>query len=169
MAATRYRLQALLTIKQNEKKRAEFALAAAIKELSEAKKRGEELEKEKKEIIEKWNRARKKMTKEMTAGSSIFDGTVHTNYLRKLKDDEKEKEKEIEEQKEVIKEATEAAAEARRDYIDASKALKVMQKHKELWKKKLDKELNKKEERELNDLGNIIHQLRKWRGEEDHV
>lgn len=166
MAATKYRLQALLTIKENEKKRAEFALAVAIKELNEARKREEELEKEKEEIIENWKNARDNMAKGIGPGSSIFDGTVHTNFLRKLKDDEKEKEKEIEEQKEVVSEAEEAVSEARRDYIDAAKEFKVMEKHKELWNKKIQKEISRREERELNDLGNTIHQLRRWRGEE---
>lgn len=169
MAARKYRLQALLTIKENERRRAELVLATAIKELAEARKREKELIKEKKEIIEKWKESRDNMSKDMTAGSSIFDGNVHTNYLRKLKEDEEEKEKEIEEQKEVITEALKAVADARREYIDASKELKVMQKHKELWMKKVEKEISRKEERELNDLGNTIHQLRRWRGEETGI
>lgn len=165
----RYRLQALLTIKEHEKKKAEIALAITIKELKEAKERLEKLEDEKKEIIKKRKEAKKNMSRNMTAGSSIFDGTVHTNYIRKLKEDEEAKEKEIEEQKEAVAEAEKKVAKARRDYIDAAKELKVMIKHKELWLKKIGKELSRKEERELNDLGNILHQLRKWRGEESGV
>lgn len=169
MARERYRLQALLTIKDRLKKRAEVALALAITELNEAKKREKELIKEKKEIIEKWKKARDDMSKGMTAGSSIFDGKVHTNFLRKLKEDEEAKEKEIEEQKEVVAEAKKAVAEARRDYIDAAKELKTMEKHKELWIKKIRKEISRREEHELNELGNTMHQLRRWRGEEAGV
>lgn len=165
----KYRLQALLTIKRREKERAESALAVAIKELNEARKLEKKLIKEKEEIIKKWREARSDMSKTMTAGSSIFDGNVHENYLRKLKEDQKDKEKEIEEQKEVVKEAEEAVAAARREYIDASKELRVMEKHKELWRKKLEKEISRKEEREFNDLGNVIHQLRKWKGEETGI
>ena len=169
MAKEKYRLQAMLTIKQREKKRAEVALAIAIKELNEAKKREEKLIKEKEDIIKSWQLAKKKMTKEMAGGSSIFDGNVHTNFLKKLKEDEEEKEKEIEEQKEVVAEAEEEVAKARRDYIDAAKELQIMEKHKELWVKKVQKEINRKEESELNDLGNIIHQLRKWRGDQTGI
>jgi len=165
MAKEKYRLQALLNIKMREKKRTEIALAMAIKEFNEAKERLKELEKEKEEIILKWKETREEMSKGMTAGSSIFDGTVYTNFLKKLKDDEKDKEKEIEEQEEVVEEAKEAVASARRDYIDAAKEHKIMEKHKELWKKKVQKEINKKEERELNDLGNTVHQLKKWKGQ----
>jgi flagellar export protein FliJ len=166
MAKEKYRLQALLTIKQREKKRAEMALAIAIREFNDAKKREKELIEEKEKIVKEWHEAKKNMSAEMAAGSLIFDGNTHTNFLRKLKDDEEEKEKEIEEHKEVVKEAKEAVAGARRDYIDASKELQVMEKHKELWAKKIQKEISKKEEKELNDLGNTIHQLKKWRGEE---
>ena len=54
---------------------------------------------------------------------------------------------------------------ARRDYIDAARELQVMEKHKELWQKKLNLELNNKEQKELDELGGTIHQLRKWRGD----
>ena len=169
MAKERYRLQALLTIKEHEKKRAEIALAIAIRELNEARKREKELIKEKEEIIQKWHEMRADMKRDMTAGSLIFDGNVYTNYLRKLKDDEKDKESEIEVQQEIIRDCEEAVAEARRDYIDTAKELKVMQKHKELWVKKIQAEISKKEERELNDLGNTIHQLKRWKGEESSI
>jgi len=166
MPRERYRLQALLIIKEREKQKAEIALAAAIGELVRERKRMNELVCERDEIVRKWNECRKKMAREMTAGSYIFDGTIHTNYLRGLKEDEEAKEKEIADQEEVIREAEEAVAAARKDYIEASKEFKVMQKHKELWKKKIENEISKKEERELNDLANIVHQLRRMQGEE---
>ena len=56
-------------------------------------------------------------------------------------------------------------ARARRDYVDAARELQVMEKHKELWEKKLQNELTRKEEREMDELGGTIHQLRRWRGE----
>jgi hypothetical protein len=74
------------------------------------------------------------------------------------------KEKEIERQHEIIAEAEERVKKAKRDYIDAAKDLKTMQKHKELWQKKIMKELNYKEQKEMNELGNVIHQLRRMAG-----
>ena len=73
---------------------------------------------------------------------------------------EKKKEEEIQRQKEVIEQCEVQVKRARRDYIDAAKELRIMEKHKELWKKKLQKELSKIEEREMDELGNVIHQLR---------
>lgn len=165
MAKKKYRLQALLTMKERIKKRAEMALAIAITELKKAKEKLEELKEEKKAIIEKWKEARIEMKKRMTSGAFVGEGTVHVNYLRKLKEDEEAKDKEIEEQKEVILECEAKVAKARQDYIDAVKEVRIMQKHKELWEKKLHEEITKKEEAELDELGSTIHQLKKWRGE----
>ena len=50
---------------------------------------------------------------------------------------------------------------ARRDYIDAAKDLRVMEKHKDLWRKKMNLELLRAEEKEMDELGNVMHELRK--------
>jgi hypothetical protein len=162
MAKERYRLQALLTIKENEKKRAERALAEAVGILNKARKREEELISEKKEIKKKWLDVRDEMKHEMDRGSAVGKGNRFVNCMRDLKDREEEKQKEIDEQREKVAEAAEALREKRREYIDACKEVKVMLKHKELWIKKIKDELSKKEEREMDELGNIIHELKKW-------
>jgi flagellar export protein FliJ len=161
----KYRLQALLTIKQRMKKKAEIALALAIKALLEAKKKLEKLEKEKEEIIEAWKLARKEMKSKVATGVMIGEGNVYVNYLRKLKEDEEKKEQEIEDQKGVVEEAETAVKTARKEYIEACKELRVMEKHKELWEKKIKAEISRKEEREMDELGNVIHQLRRMHGE----
>ncbi len=165
MATQRYRLQALLTIKQREKDRAAKALAQAIADLQEAREKEKELVEEKEEIVKKWFKARDDMKEEMDTGVIVGEGNVHVNYLKKLKDDEEDKQEEIDEQYEVVVEAQEAVINARREYIDAAKEHQIMLKHKELWQKKIKAELTKKEEREFDDLGNTIHQIKKWKGE----
>jgi len=165
MIMQKYRLQALLTIKQRMKKKAEIALALAIKALLEAKKKLEKLEKEKEEIIEAWKLARKEMKSKVATGVMIGEGNVYVNYLRKLKEDEEKKEQEIEDQKGVVEEAETAVKAARKEYIEACKELRVMEKHKELWEKKIKAEISRKEEREMDELGNVIHQLRRMHGE----
>ncbi len=165
MAKQKYRLQALLTIKANALRRAEIALAKAIIALRKAKERLKELEEEKKEIEGKIRKAPPEMRDRMSLGAQIGEGKRHVNFLRKLKEDKAQKEEEIEDQQQLVEERTEDVARARRAYIDAAKALKVMEKHKELWEKKIKEELTKKEEREMDELGSTIHQLRRWRGE----
>lgn len=159
--AAHYRLQALLNYKARMKRHAEVALARAIKKLEEAKKKLEDLKEEKKEIIRKRKESRLDLHHRVGSGTSAAkDSRIHINYVQSLEEDEKAKEKEIEAQKGVIEEAEKAVKRARRDYIDAAKELQVMEKHKELWAKKLQHEINMKEEKEMDELGNIIHQLR---------
>lgn len=165
MAKPKYRLQALLVIKGRVKKKAELLLARAILKLKEAKEKLEKLKKEKEEITEKWKAARKEMKGRMQGGGKIGEGNIHVNYLRKLKEDEEAKAEEIEVQKDVVEECVANVAAARRSYIDAAKELHVMEKHKELWEKKTRDELTRREEREMDELGGTIHELRRWRGE----
>lgn len=161
----RYRLQALLVIKQRLKTKAEVALAVAIKKLMEAREKLKKLEKEKEEIIEAWKLARKEMKSKVAQGVMIGEGNVYVLYLRKLKEDEEKKNQEIEDQKQVLEEAEAGVKAARKEYIEACKELRVMEKHKELWAKKLRAEISRREEREMDELGNVIHQLRRMRGE----
>ncbi len=168
MAKERYRLQALLVIKEREKNRAAEVLARSIKALHEAREKEKKLVKERDEIIERWHEARNEMRRRMDCGAVIKQGNVHVNFMRKLKEDEEKKNKEIEEQREIIAECEDKVARARRDYIDAAKEHQVMIKHKDLWKKKLAAELTRKEELEFDELGNTIHHLRKWKGEKSN-
>lgn len=165
MAKKTYRLQALLTIKQRLKNKAEAVLAFAIKALFNARTKLKKLEDEKEEIIKKWKQSRKEMRNKIGEGSRIGEGNVHINYLRKLKDDEESKQMEIDDQKIVVEEAEDAVKKARKEYISACKELQVMEKHKELWEKKVRAELTRREEHEMDELGNVIHQLRKMHGE----
>ncbi|MFA4873732.1 MAG: hypothetical protein WC690_00155 [bacterium] len=165
MAKPRYRLQALLIIKTRAKKRAEEALARALIALKKAKDRLEELKKEKEEIVKKWKESRAEMKRKMQTGALVKEGNVHVNFLRKLKEDEEAKQEEIEDQEQVVEDCEAAVARTRREYIDAARALQVMEKHKGLWEKKVRDEITRKEEREMDELGSTIHQLRRWRGE----
>ncbi len=152
-------------IKEREKDRAAAELARAITALHEAREKEKKLIKEKEDIVRRWFKARNEMRGEMDRGTVVFEGNVHVNYLRKLKEDEEAKQAEIDEQHEVVLSCEDGVAKARREYIDAAKEHQVMVKHKELWRKKVEAELSRKEEREFDELGNTIHQIKKWKGE----
>lgn len=171
MAKAKYRLEALLRVKKRERQRAEIALAKALEALKQAKEKEKELQREKAALLEQKTTAHRDMDTRMGGGGSIFDGQVYVNFLRKLKEQIEEKEDAIVEQKEEIERATERVARRRRDYIEAAKQLQIMEKHRELWHKRVENELSRKEEKEFDELGNTIHQLRRWRkgntGEQD--
>ena len=158
----KYRLQPLLVIKAQAKKKSEIRLARAIAELEKARKRLKELEREKEEILRRRKECRMELHRKVSGGQAhVKDGSVRINFLRKLEEDEKKKEEEIQAQKRVIENCETIVKRARRDYIDASKDLRVMEKHKELWRKKMNLELLREEEKEMDELGNVMHELRK--------
>lgn len=159
----KYRLEVLLKTREREKKRAEEALGRAIIALTKARKREEELVDEKKKIHAEWVSCRSEMRAKMDLGGKVGEGNVFVRFLRKLKEDEDAKQKEIDAQREEIKRCEDKVAACRRAYIDAAKNLQVMEKHKDLWRRKLAEELSRKEEREFDELGNIIHQRRQAR------
>lgn len=157
----RYRLEPMLTLKTRAKRNAEIRLAQAIARLEQEKKRLKKLEEEKQAIIRRRRECRRELQNKILEGQAhARDGSIRVNYLRKLEEDEKKKDQEIENQKQVIENCELMVKRARRDYIDAVKELRVIEKHKELWRKKLQKELSRIEEREMDELGNVIHQLR---------
>jgi len=157
----KYRLEPLLELKKRARQKAEIALAQAIGRLEREKKQLKKLENEKEAIIQRRKDCRRELHNKVLGGHAhASDGSVRVNFLRKLEDDEKKKVEEIQAQKQLIEYCETQVKRARRDYIDAVKELRVIEKHKELWKKKLQKELNRIEEREMDELGNVIHQLR---------
>lgn len=160
----KYRLEVLLKTRERDKKRAEEALARAIKALNDARKKEERLVAEKKKIHQAWIDKRQEMRDRMDLGGFVGEGNRFVNYLRKIKEEEEAKQEEIDRQREVIVQCQEKVAQCRRDYIDAAKAMQVMEKHKDLWRKKRAHELSRKEEREFDELGGIIHGRRQSRG-----
>ncbi len=161
----KYRLEALLRLKEREKRVVEIALAKAINELRRAEEKERALQKEKAKLIEEWLCTRQEMDVEMNQGGKIFDGTLYVNFLRKLKEDEERKEEEIQEQHKKVEQCQAMIVRRRREYIDAARELQVMEKHKELWNKKMLEAISREEEKQYDELCSTIYQLRGWRGE----
>ena len=158
----RYRLQPLMELKIRARKRAEIQLARAIAQLEQERKKLKKLEEEKTKIIKRRKECRQELHEKVLTGQArAKDGSVRVNFLRKLEEDEKAKEEEIRVQKQAIENCEVQVKRARRDYIDAVKDLRVMEKHKDLWRKKVQAEISRQEEREMDELGNIIHQMKK--------
>ena len=157
-----YRLQPLLDLKIRAKEQAEIKLARAIARWEAEKKRLKELETEKAKIIQRQKDERRGLYRKVASGQAkVKDGSFRVNFLKRLEEDEKRKTEEIEVQRRVIEDCETAVKRARRDYIDAVKDLRIMEKHKLLWQKKVQLELLRREEKEMDELGNIIHQLKK--------
>ncbi len=163
----KYRLEALLVVKERNKKAAEAELSRAKKQLEDEKQTLKRFEEEKEKIIAAKLNARLKMSQHVTSGETrVFDSSIHLNYLEKLQDDLTNKNQEISLQNDKIKRAEERVEMAKKDFIQASKELQTMEKHKEMWIKKVMKELNAVEQKQMNELGNAIFQIRKMANSE---
>ncbi len=164
MAKIRYRLEALLRMKERAKRQTEIALAKAIKELEEEKEKLKNLFEKKEELQKKREKARTDMRNKVATGQSRIQETqFHLSYITKLKEDEEALDKEIDEQKESVEVAEKKLKRARRDYQDAASELNVMEKHRELWIKKQKQALSVLENKEMNELGNTLHQMNKMK------
>lgn len=160
----KYRLQVLIVIKERAKKACEIALAKAIKRLKEEQDKLEELKKEKKKIEDHIAKERQEMRTKVASGEAkIKDPQVHLNYIRKLEEDLEETKRKIENQEREVKLAEKNLQRCRSDYILAAQEHNMMLKHKELWEKQQKNELGAKENKEMNELGNVIHQMNKMR------
>lgn len=158
----KYRLQVLVTLKERAKKRAEIALAKAIIALRAEEEKLKKLEEEKTKLVARIAKERRDMHNEVAGGGArAKDPQVRLNFLRKLGEDLEELERKIERQKDVIARAHLKVARCRQDYILAAQELNMMEKHRELWEKKLRKNLDAKENKVLNELGLVIHRMRR--------
>lgn len=160
----KYRLEPLLTIKSRQKRRCEIALAKSLRELTDEKNKLKELEGVKQEVIDRKAASRREMAERVAQGGArVRDSQVHLNYMRKLDADLEKIEAEITDQKEVLKRAEEKVKRARRDFIEAANELNMMEKHKELWQKKLTQKLNHLENKLMGELGNTVFQMNRVR------
>ena len=152
----------MIVIKERAKKACEIALAKAIQKLEQERKTLERLEEERKKMVERIEEEKSEMRVKVAAGNAIMkDPQMHLDFIRKLTEDLEEQDRKIEEQKEQIKRAEKNVQRCRNNYILAAQELNTMEQHKELWTKKMQKELSAEENKQMNELGNVIHQMNK--------
>lgn len=158
----KYRLQVLLVMKEKAKRKAEINLAKAIRTLQEEQEKLKTLEEERNKILDRITLEKERMSEAVASGNVVMqDPQFRLNFLRKLKEDLEDIDVKIEEQKAEIVKAEKRVQRARQDYILAAQEMNMMEKHKELWMKKQQKELSAIEDKQMNELGLVIHQMNK--------
>lgn len=160
----KYRLEPLVRVKEKAKRTAEIKLAKSIKEVKEEEEKLQRLVQKRDELVAKKNKLRMEMSDKMNTGqANVRESQMHLGYLMKLKEDEEALEKEIVDQEEVLTRSKEKLKRSRRDYMDAAYELNVMEKHRELWNKKQNKLATALEDKQMNELGNVVFQIAKMR------
>ena len=158
MRQPKYRLEVVLDARGRKKDEAARFVAVRRQELLQAedelKRRINFLE----DCRRKQKEAHEKMMSEFNAGSQAGNIVAHRNFLQVLKDKEEELLFLVEEQKIEAKKAEERVDEALDLLAEASKELKVIEKHKEKWKEAVKREREKQEQKISDEIGAILHQ-----------
>ncbi len=160
----KYRLEPLVRVKEKAKRDTEIKLAKSIKEVKEEEEKLRKLHEKKKEISQKRENVRIEMSDKIATGQAqVRESQLHLGFLMKLKEDEEALDKEIVDQEETLTRCKEKLKRARRDYMDAAYELNVMEKHREIWSKKQKKDALALEDKQMNELGNVVFQINKMR------
>ncbi len=161
----KYRLQALLEIRERaeEEAKEEFARATQRLRQEEAELKAQEDELER--MIEDRKRRREEYARKLASGEmKVTDQSAAYRFIDRLKEKEAEQRGKIDAQREVVHEAEKALKRAQDELVAATQDLKALLKHKENWETKLKKERQLKEENNLDEIAQTMYQQRLRRG-----
>ncbi len=164
MSLTKYRLQPVLDSKEKKKKDAEKALAKTRAELERQKNILQEREEEVVKAVQRKDDYSADLMKKMERGlesGKITDGKM---YLEVLKRNIEAARKRVEDQKKVVQQWEQKVEAALVKVMEATKEMKVIEKHKENWVEAEKKVIEIKEEKEQEEVAqNLYEQARKRR------
>ena len=164
-----YRLQTLFDIREKEKKAAEDEYGLQKRRVIEAQKVLDDMKAKHAQMIE-FREAKKTeyADKIRDGGMKINEITGNDRHIARLKEEEVAYLGEIDKQVEAVKSAERVAQEAMDAMLEATKAFKALEKHKEKWQKAVKRELMIKEEDALDDVAQAQYfaQLKKENNEE---
>ena len=157
----KYRLQVLLEIRERAKKEAEENFAQAMRELAEEEQRLQQEKDLLEQMIADRHRRREDYSRKLASGEmKVTDQSNAYRYIERLKERELEQQAVIDAQQERVREAEKEVKRAQAALVEATQALKALEKHKEKWAKQVRKERMAREEDTLDEIGQTIFQQR---------
>lgn len=157
-----YRLQIVL----DQKKEARDEAARYLAEKREILKREQEEEARLRRELDE-NRQRKAQEHDLLAREGLSNALdanraqQRLNFIKRLDHMADVLNTRIAAQQEKVKHAEQEVEEALQALVQASRELEVMEKHKERWTKKTKQEEDMNEQREMNEIGNIMYNARR--------
>ena len=159
--SAKYPLNQLVRIKKRRLEEAERVLKQKRKELEneiEKQKQAEKVCNECKQHKEdKLNQLRTKLDE----GTTSDKVKVMKDYLLVVDEELKEKEKKVEDQIQEVKKAREKVETARQDFLKKQQDIEKLSMHYEEWKKEMSTLAQYEEGLETDELGSVIHNLKK--------
>ncbi len=158
MKQKKYRLEIVLNVREKKKDEATRFVALRRQELVET-----EQELIHREII--LNKCRQQifdagetMISQLDLGTSAGNVVAHRNFIKTLKEHEKQLIISVEEQKINVKNAENAVEIALEKLSEAYKELKIIEHHKEKWQQNQKFEIQKNEQKLNDEIAAILHQ-----------
>ncbi|MBI4821031.1 MAG: hypothetical protein HY791_32525 [Deltaproteobacteria bacterium] len=158
----KYRLEVLLEMRQRAEDDAKTVFGEAQKALRLEEKKLKEEEDMLERMIEDRKRRREEYSRKLASGEmKVTDQSSANRFLDRMKEKESEQKDRIEAQREQVRHAEKDVKKAQDALIEATQALKALQKHKENWEKEVKKERAAKEEDNLDEIGQVIFNQRR--------
>tara|TARA_B100000959_G_C14688297_1_gene503605 strand:+ start:233 stop:724 length:492 start_codon:yes stop_codon:yes gene_type:complete len=153
----KYRLSALLELRERKKDQAEHYLAECMQILRTEQERQRDMEAELERMEAKREERIREYSEQAMRGEMSAQAAISSNvYIERLKEQEDAQKEAIENQKRVVLQKKEAVEGARKDLVLASQELKAIEKHKEKWQEALKKEREAKEEQEMDEIAQSV-------------
>jgi flagellar export protein FliJ len=161
MKQTKYKLNTVMDVRQQDKSASAKNLAACQDELDkqriELSNRVGLLKDEKRKL----SASNSDLDDHIRAGAKIGDIVSHKRYLESLKDSVAVLEDSVHHQHQVVKISESKVKEALDELKQASKALSIVEKHKENWTNRQQERVKKDEQNKIDEISAILHRRNK--------
>lgn len=165
MSVPKYRLQPVLDSKEKKKQDAEKLLADARSELARQQDILKQREQDVARAMEKKEMFSSDFMKKMEGGMDTSKIAQGKAYLEVLKQNIVTAKKRVEEQAKVVQGCEQKVQNAVLKLTEATKEMKVIEKHKENWAEAVKKDVEFKEEKEQEEIAqNLYEQFRRKKG-----
>jgi flagellar biosynthesis chaperone FliJ len=163
MSAFTYRLQLLLDQKEELKKVAARELLREELELEKQHEKMRHLQQSLQELIEKRKQMRRELFRK-PEGNAILNAMKvqeRTCYIDAVGAQIEDLQSDIVSQRTVIEECGDRAQRAKNHVKEANREVEVLQKHRAKQEERFQRDLNEKEERTLDEIGNVLYVTRR--------
>jgi flagellar export protein FliJ len=161
-------MQTLLEIRQRAEEAAKQAFSDALQAQAKEERRLRELEadlqRRKQDRTARVEACFSEMAQKRTAAKGFANLHIFEN---RLKDEEAQVARDIEAQKLAVSAAQKQTEQRRLEMVEASRELKALEKHKEKWWQGVKADREAREDRRIEEVGNVLHLARSRRGKGD--
>lgn len=163
MSAFTYRLQQLLDQKEEAKKAAARTLLQEEAELAQQHEKMRRLQQALQELVEKRKQMRRELLRKPD-GSGVLNAMKvqeRVGYVEAVSGQIEDAQSEIASQRTVIEECEGRVRQAKKRVEAANREVEVLEKHRAKQRERFQRELNEKEERTLDEIGNVLYMTRR--------